>query len=130
MFSSLHVYNYQHAHLSSESFPHQENINSFSNVIRLLAPQSKYYQFWISYFKNTFYKEHHTFGHLEDTHTEPTSGLDLSYAHVHHHRSRCIVSFHQSREVTAVNLADVSQVGLAVVGHQRWALFVDVQTTI
>lgn len=50
---------------------------------------------------------------------ELTSGLDLSYAHVHHHGSRCVISFHQGREVTAVDFTDVSQVWFAVVGHQR-----------
>lgn len=59
-----------------------------------------------------------------------TSGLDLSYAHVHHHGSGCVIGLHQGREVTAVHLTNVSQVRLAVVGHLSRALFVNIHTTI
>lgn len=41
MYSSLHVYNYQHTHHSSQSSPRPKNINSVSNVIRFLTLQSE-----------------------------------------------------------------------------------------
>lgn len=41
MYSSLHVYNYQHTHHSSQSSPRPKNINSVSNVIRLLTLQTE-----------------------------------------------------------------------------------------
>lgn len=59
-----------------------------------------------------------------------TSGLDLPYAHVHHHGPRRVVGVDQRGEVAAVDLADVSQAGSAVVGHQRGALPVDVQAAV
>lgn len=59
-----------------------------------------------------------------------TSRLDLPYAHVHHHGSGRVVGVHQGRQVAAVDFTDVPQVGFTVVGHQRGALFVDVQPTV
>lgn len=59
-----------------------------------------------------------------------TSRLDLPYAHVHHHGPRRVVGVDQRGQVAAVDLADVSQVGFAVVGHQRRALPVDVQAAV
>ena len=59
-----------------------------------------------------------------------TSGLDLPYAHVHHHGARCVVGLHQRGEVAAVHLAHVLQVGLAVVWHGSGALFVHVYPAV
>lgn len=59
-----------------------------------------------------------------------TSRLNLLYAHVHHHGSLGVVSFHQSCELTAVYFLDVFQVWHAVVGYHSGALLVDVQATI
>lgn len=61
---------------------------------------------------------------------KPTSWLNLSYAHVHHHGPCCVIGIHQGREVTAVDFTDVPQVGFTVIGYQRWALLVDIQTTV
>lgn len=59
-----------------------------------------------------------------------TSGLDLPYAHVHHHGPGRVVGVHQGGQVAAVDFTDVPQVGFAVVGHQGRALFVDVQPAV
>lgn len=59
-----------------------------------------------------------------------TSWFDLSYAHVHHHGSFCVVSFDECGEVTAVNLLHVLQVRFAVVGHHLRALLMNIQATI
>lgn len=59
-----------------------------------------------------------------------TSGLDLPDAHVHHHGPRRVVGVDQRGQVAAVDLADVSQAGLAVVGHQGGALPVHVQAAV
>lgn len=59
-----------------------------------------------------------------------TPGLDLPYAHVHHHGPGRVVGVHQGRQVTAVDFTDVPQVGFTVIGHQSRALFVHVQPTV
>lgn len=59
-----------------------------------------------------------------------TSGLDLLYAHVHHHGPLGVVGFDQRGQVAAVHLLDVPQVRLAVVGHHLGALLVDVQPAV
>lgn len=71
------------------------------------------------------YKYYESDKHI-DTDIFLTSSLQFLYAHVHHHGSLGVVGFDQCGEVTAVNLLDVSQVWLAVIGHDFGALFVHV----
>lgn len=59
-----------------------------------------------------------------------TSQLYLSYTHVHHHGSCCVVSFDKRGEVTAEHFLYPAQVRLAVAGNQFRALFVYIQPAI